>query len=1042
MDANDGTDVFGPDGSGGELRQAAPCASDEICTSGADLSVAIGAYRAGRAASVQGDFLQTFTATRAGSPIALTLSLRHLRRFSVPSTGPAATLHVGLYAVASATEPALPTGSYVATGTLDLNTFEGTRTVAATFGSDGRAEIALTATAPLAANATYGVHVWTEALPEGAQGSLLLGLGALTNGAYAGGRAFRLSRRATGGEWGAWTLRPAGSSPLALNVRLGGCTAPSECPSGVCSGGTCQAPACTDTVENGDETDVDCGGSCPAKCLDGKGCIGQGDCASGTCSAGVCGPAFRVHPASATIAVGGTLTLISSGGAAPYTYSVTSGDGSFTRSTYTTTATPGPRTLRVTDAASRTVDVPVTVSPVLAVTISAAPGRPDVPHVTYSGATHTLKGISLGNATQYLWEYGNGSMGAWTNISNPQNLSASVTYTGAPGTRYLAKLSVRDAQYNYSSAYYPIEVRHGSAAAVTTAEFDTRVAHAVEQGLWYLHVNANRSTYASGPPGWSQPFLYWSVPEFTCAAVEALARAGYKIDGSGALDPYAEDVRRGVNYIIANAAYRADLGSTYGTSGIHWNNDLLVTGRCAMALSVAGAPGWVAATGIQTNVQGKTLEQVSQLLANYFWFAQIDTTTFRGGWSFQPNLTAGSDSAYHEWSALGLASLERERGVAFASSVKSDLGTYWLTAQRNVQSSTLNGGYGMMGPTSYINPTTTGGNLAAQAFAGWGPTDSRVQAAVGYLYRNWVTPNNYGDGWYCPVAGGPSGINYSGETTYLVSSGLRRQGLTSVRDWNYTLQVASGTPFDWFYDAQVGKGVARMLLQEQSTTGMIVSDIGNWHSIPALDTGLAVSTLIGQRHGDQPRAAICDCARLPAFAAGQSISLDGACSTPSSPPHAITHYEWDLDYSPAGTFDVDATGAQVTKAGGFAASGTYSIALRVTEDGARTWEGRCPIQVTASGNRCPRPAIGGGPLHVYTGTAGQPVALSAADSMDPDGDTLSYEWATGGVPTVFSSPTGAIESVTFGTAGTYAIAVRVSDGVCPQVIGASVVVAP
>ena len=43
------------------------------------------------------------------------------------------------------------------------------------------------------------------------------------------------------------------------------CLAGSDCTSKVCKNGMCQAPMCTDGVQNGDETDVDCGGrACPA----------------------------------------------------------------------------------------------------------------------------------------------------------------------------------------------------------------------------------------------------------------------------------------------------------------------------------------------------------------------------------------------------------------------------------------------------------------------------------------------------------------------------------------------------------------------------------------------------------------------------------------------------------------------------------------------------------------------------------------------------------------------------------------------------------
>jgi hypothetical protein len=47
---------------------------------------------------------------------------------------------------------------------------------------------------------------------------------------------------------------------------------------------------CTDTVKNGSETDVDCGGSCGATCANGKSCLVNGDCVSGNCSSGVCAP--------------------------------------------------------------------------------------------------------------------------------------------------------------------------------------------------------------------------------------------------------------------------------------------------------------------------------------------------------------------------------------------------------------------------------------------------------------------------------------------------------------------------------------------------------------------------------------------------------------------------------------------------------------------------------------------------------------------------------------------------------------------------------
>lgn len=66
------------------------------------------------------------------------------------------------------------------------------------------------------------------------------------------------------------------------------CIDGSRCVSGVCSGGACQAPTCSDGVRNGTEAGVDCGGGgCPG-CANGATCSTDADCASSTCAAGVC----------------------------------------------------------------------------------------------------------------------------------------------------------------------------------------------------------------------------------------------------------------------------------------------------------------------------------------------------------------------------------------------------------------------------------------------------------------------------------------------------------------------------------------------------------------------------------------------------------------------------------------------------------------------------------------------------------------------------------------------------------------------------------
>jgi len=71
------------------------------------------------------------------------------------------------------------------------------------------------------------------------------------------------------------------------------CQLPGDCTSQICVGDVCVPPACDDGVQNGDETDLDCGGSCPP-CENREDCNDGSDCQSGMCDRGTCvGPSCR-----------------------------------------------------------------------------------------------------------------------------------------------------------------------------------------------------------------------------------------------------------------------------------------------------------------------------------------------------------------------------------------------------------------------------------------------------------------------------------------------------------------------------------------------------------------------------------------------------------------------------------------------------------------------------------------------------------------------------------------------------------------------------
>jgi hypothetical protein len=73
-------------------------------------------------------------------------------------------------------------------------------------------------------------------------------------------------------------------------------------------------PTCTDGLKNGSETDVDCGGSCSTKCANGKICASGSDCSSSYCGPnGLCAAA----PSCSDGVQNGTETGIDCGGSCP-----------------------------------------------------------------------------------------------------------------------------------------------------------------------------------------------------------------------------------------------------------------------------------------------------------------------------------------------------------------------------------------------------------------------------------------------------------------------------------------------------------------------------------------------------------------------------------------------------------------------------------------------------------------------------------------------------------------------------------------------------
>ncbi|MEA2753618.1 MAG: hypothetical protein QOI41_7761 [Myxococcales bacterium] len=66
------------------------------------------------------------------------------------------------------------------------------------------------------------------------------------------------------------------------------CEGPPDCASGLCRDSVCHDVVPADGTKNGDETDVDCGGTMSPACPDNKGCLIAADCTSSVCTGGIC----------------------------------------------------------------------------------------------------------------------------------------------------------------------------------------------------------------------------------------------------------------------------------------------------------------------------------------------------------------------------------------------------------------------------------------------------------------------------------------------------------------------------------------------------------------------------------------------------------------------------------------------------------------------------------------------------------------------------------------------------------------------------------
>jgi PKD repeat protein len=149
---------------------------------------------------------------------------------------------------------------------------------------------------------------------------------------------------------------------------------------------------------------------------------------------------------------------------------------------------------------------------------------------------------------------------------------------------------------------------------------------------------------------------------------------------------------------------------------------------------------------------------------------------------------------------------------------------------------------------------------------------------------------------------------------------------------------------------------------------------------------------------------------------GQPVTFTGSASSPTG--KSIASMEWDFSYDQVAGFNVEAAGTSVSHA--FPTPGRKTVALRVQEaDGG--------FDIVTTGERVvvnapPRAGFTVSPGEAFEGDG---VTLSST-SADPDGPLMRQDWDLDN-DGQFDDANAAVVSANFTRAGTYPLALRVTD---------------
>ena len=631
-------------------------------------------------------------------------------------------------------------------------------------------------------------------------------------------------------------------------------------------------------------------------------------------------------------------------------------------------------------------------------------GDPDSPHLSYSGFETTLKAVVRDAGTLTCrWDFGDGTTGTITQVTDKYAIEAKHTYTGDEGRRFDAVLTVWDVSGLAGTDIYRIVIRSDT--------MSTRADIAVDDGLWWLHKNQDKDNgYWNSPTAGSATYR----PAAASGTIQAFEMNGHRLDGNPREDPYVETVRGGFAYLFSilghqnitpQAAGDPDSNGNGIGVDVHLDRRGYQSGMAMDAIAASQSLLAMAPTGSEHVKHRFFYDILTDMVDCYAW-GQADTGDRYGGWRY--NWENDADNSISQWGAIGMLAAQDVFGINIPEWVL-DANRQWLNASFDGTHFRYQPGYYPWGETVWHS--THPSAMSQMAVDNILTTNSTWRTAEDVIANNWTT-------YY----GNPAQDNY-----YALYAAVKAMRLAKPRPV-VTLQA---TGLDWYNDP--AQGVEQRLVGEQLGDDSWLA----WYRDNGTSLNYDLSTawavmMLTPSFVARPPVAVINCPSRWAY--DVELVFDASDSFHVDNSRQIVKYEWDFnadgvyDFETVSPDDPDAKWTYPDPNPGVPGDPNQdvSVRLRVTDDNTPPQTDVTTRTITVSESPHAPFADAGGP---YTATSGVDVVFDGSASFDLDpGDTVtSYEWDIDNDGTGdFSSASPAV-LYAYSTPGFFYLGLRVAD---------------